>query len=168
VERLREIGGKNIHNIETLGRAISAISISSKYYKWDDSFATGIKLIDARHMRLFETVNRLLDACDQGKGQEELAKSLAFLINYTVKHFSEEEALQEKYGYPGFQAHREIHENFKKAVGAFAGELNARGPSQEMLEQIKKQVGGWLVTHVKVEDIKMAAFLKSAGAPTSD
>jgi hemerythrin len=168
VERLREIGGKNIRNIETLGKAISQISISSKYYRWDDSFVTGIKLIDARHMRLFETVNRLLDACDQGRGQEELEKSLAFLINYTVKHFSEEEALQKQYGYPDFQKHYRIHENFKKTVGEFAKELNSRGPSQAMLEQIKIKVGGWLITHVKSEDIKMAAFLKSAGAPRSD
>jgi hemerythrin len=166
VERLREIGDKNIRNIDTLGNALSRISISSKYYKWDDSFVTGVKLIDVRHMRLFETVNRLLDACDQGRGQEELTKSLAFLINYTVKHFSEEEALQQQYGYPGFREHRQIHENFKKAVGEFVRELNARGPSEEMLEQIKIQVGGWLVTHVKSEDIRMAAFLKSAGAPS--
>jgi methyl-accepting chemotaxis protein len=166
VERLREIGDKNIRNIETLGKAISQISISSRYYKWDDSFVTGVKLIDARHMRLFETINRLLDACDQGRGQEELSNSLAFLINYTVKHFSEEEALQQQYGYPGFPAHRQIHENFKKTVGEFARELNSRGPSQEMLEQIKIQVGGWLIRHVKSEDIKMAAFLKSAGAPS--
>jgi methyl-accepting chemotaxis protein len=167
VERLREIGDKNVRNIETLGKAVSKISISSKYYKWDDTFVTGVKLIDARHMRLFETVNRLLDACDQGRGQEELEKSLAFLINYTVKHFSEEEALQQKYGYPGFQAHRQIHENFKRTVGEFARQLNAQGPSQAMLERIKTQVGGWLVTHVKVEDIKMAAFLKSAGLSIS-
>jgi hemerythrin len=115
-------------------------------------------------MRLFETVNRLLDACDQGRGQEELTKSLAFLINYTVKHFSEEEALQQQYGYPGFREHRQIHENFKKTVGEFAKEVSSQGSSPAMLEEIKNQVGGWLVTHVKVEDIKMAAFIKSQGA----
>ncbi|MDR2080157.1 MAG: bacteriohemerythrin [Treponema sp.] len=163
VEHLREIGGKNRHNIETLGNAISRFAISSRYYQWDDSFVTGVKLIDARHIRLFETVNRLLDACDQGKGQEELAKSLAFLTEYTIKHFSEEEALQQKYGYPEYQAHRQIHEDFKKAVGEFAQELKAKGPSQAMLEQIKTQVGGWLVTHIKVMDAKLGAFLKSVG-----
>ncbi|MDR2738479.1 MAG: bacteriohemerythrin [Treponema sp.] len=163
VEHLREIGGKNRHNIETLGKAISQFAISSKYYRWDDSFVTGIKLIDARHIRLFETVNRLLDTCDQGKGQEELTKSLAFLTEYTIKHFSEEEALQQKYGYPEYQAHRQIHEDFKKTVGEFAQELKAKGPSQAMLEQIKTQVGGWLVTHVKVMDAKLGVFLKSVG-----
>jgi hemerythrin-like metal-binding protein len=163
VEHLREIGGKNRSNIETLGRAISQFTISSKFYRWDDSFVTGIKLIDARHQRLFEAVNRLLDACDQGKGEEELAKSLAFLSAYTVKHFSEEEALQRKHGYPEYQAHRQLHENFKKTVQLCADELQSRGPSGEMLERLKKEVGGWLVTHVKVVDIKLAAFLKSAG-----
>jgi methyl-accepting chemotaxis protein len=163
VEHLREIGGKNRNNIETLGKAISQFSISTKYYRWDDSFVTGIKLIDARHMRLFEMVNRLLDACDQGKGREELAKSLAFLANYTVKHFSEEEALQKKYGYPEYPAHYQIHENFKAVVQEYAKELNTRGASEEMLEKLKKEVGDWLVTHVKVADFKVAAFLKAAG-----
>jgi hemerythrin-like metal-binding protein len=163
VEHLREIGGQNGSNIEALGNAVSQFAISSNYYQWDDSFVTGIKLIDARHIRLFETVNRLLDACEQGKGQEELTKSLAFLTEYTIKHFSEEEALQRKYGYPEYQAHLQIHENFKKTVGEFARELEAKGPSQEMLEQIKTQVGGWLVTHIKLVDTKLGAFLTSAG-----
>ncbi|MDR0710091.1 MAG: bacteriohemerythrin [Spirochaetaceae bacterium] len=166
MEHLREAGGKNIRNVETLGKAVSQISISSNYYQWDNSFVTGIKLIDARHKRLFEMVNRLLDACDQGRGQTELAKSLDFLVNYTVKHFSEEEALQRQYGFPGFEGHRQLHENFKKTVGEFGRELKTRGPSQEMLERIKTQVGGWLVTHVKSVDSKMAASLKSAGAPS--
>jgi methyl-accepting chemotaxis protein len=164
--RLREIGDKNIHNVETLNQAVSEISISSKYYQWNDSFVTGIKLIDARHRRLFEMVNRLLDACDQGRGQEELTRSLTFLVNYTVKHFAEEEYLQRKHGYPGFQNHFKIHENFKKTVGEFGRELQIQGPSQAMLERIKTQVGGWLVTHVKSEDIKMAAYLTSVGVPT--
>ncbi|MDR1447246.1 MAG: bacteriohemerythrin [Treponema sp.] len=163
VEYLREIGDKNRSNIETLNKGISQFTISSEYYKWDDSFATGIKLIDARHKRLFEAVNRLLDACDQGKGNEELTKSLAFLAAYTVKHFSEEEALQQKYGYPEYQAHRQIHENFKKVVQKCIDEQNTSGPSEEMLERLKKEVGGWLVTHIKVMDKKLAVFLKSKG-----
>jgi hemerythrin len=115
-------------------------------------------------MRLFEMVNRLLDACDQGKGREELTKSLAFLADYTVKHFSEEEALQKKYGYPEYPAHRQIHENFKAVVQEYAKEINTRGASEEMLEKLKKEVGDWLVTHVKVVDFKVAAFLKATGA----
>ncbi|MDR1862402.1 MAG: bacteriohemerythrin [Treponema sp.] len=164
VEHLREIGGKNRSNIETLGRVVSRFTISSSYYKWDDSFVTGIKLIDARHKRLFEAVNRLLDACDQGKGSEELTKALAFLSDYTVKHFSEEEALQQKYRYPEYPAHHQLHEAFKKTVRDCAAAISSQGPSEEILELIKKEVGGWLVTHVKVVDIKLAAFLKSAGA----
>jgi methyl-accepting chemotaxis protein len=164
VENLRETGGTNRSNVEALGKAVSRFKISSEYYKWDDSFVTGIKLIDARHMRLFEAVNRLLDACDQGKGKEELKHALDFLSAYTVKHFSEEEALQQKYNYPEYPAHRRIHENFKTTVQGCADELNAQGPSEAMLERLKKEVGGWLVKHVKVMDIKLAAFLKSAGA----
>jgi methyl-accepting chemotaxis protein len=164
VEHLREIGSKNRSNIETLERAVSHFMISSEFYRWDDSFVSGVRLIDIRHKRLFEAVNRLIDACEQGKGKEELSKSLAFLADYTVKHFSEEEALQQKYGYAEYPAHREIHEAFKKTVGAFAAELELQGPSEELVEKLKREVGGWLVTHVKVVDLKMAAAIKANGA----
>jgi hemerythrin len=164
VEHLREIGGKNRSNIETLERAISHFIISSNFYRWDDSFVSGIRLIDARHQRLFEAINRLIDACDQGRGHEELAKSLEFLSNYTVKHFSEEETLQQKYGYPEYPAHHQLHEGFKKTVRELAAELNAKGPSEDLINRLKKEVGDWLVIHVKVVDLKLAAFIKSAGA----
>jgi hemerythrin-like metal-binding protein len=164
VEHLREIGDKNRNNIDTLGKAVSPFMISSEFYRWDDSFASGIRLIDSRHKRLFEAINRLIDACEQGKGKEELAKSLMFLSNYTVKHFSEEEALQQKYGYTGYPAHRQLHENFKKTVGDFAAELDSNGPSEELVERLKKEVGDWLVTHVKAVDLKVTAILKANGA----
>jgi hemerythrin-like metal-binding protein len=164
VEHLREIGNKNRDNIDTLGKAVSPFMISSEFYRWDDSFVSGIRLIDSRHKRLFEAINRLIDACEQGKGKEELVKSLMFLSDYTVKHFSEEEALQQKYGYAEYSAHHDIHEAFKKTVRAFAAELELQGPSEELVEKLKREVGGWLVTHVKVVDLKMAAIIKANGA----
>jgi hemerythrin len=164
VNHLREIGNKNRDNIDTLGRAVSRFMVSSKFYRWDDSFVSGIRLIDARHKRLFEAVNRLIDACEQGKGKEELAKSLTFLSNYTVKHFSEEEALQLKYGYAEYPAHHQLHEDFKKTVQEFSAELDSKGASEELIERLKKEVGGWLVTHVKVVDLKMAAIIRKNGA----
>jgi hemerythrin-like metal-binding protein len=164
IEHLREIGNKNRSNIDALGKAVSHFVISSEFYRWDDSFVSGIKLIDIRHKRLFEMVNRLIDACEQGKGKEELTKSLAFLADYTIKHFSEEEALQQKYGYAEYSAHRDIHEAFKKTVREFAAELELQGPSEELVEKLKREVGGWLVTHVKAADLKMAAAIKANGA----
>jgi hemerythrin-like metal-binding protein len=164
VEHLREIGNKNRDNIDILGGAVSSFMISSEFYRWDDSFVSGVRLIDARHKRLFEAINRLIDACEQGKGKEELAKSLMFLSDYTIKHFSEEEALQQKYGYGEYPAHHQLHENFKKTVRDFAAELDSNGPSEELVERLKKEVGGWLITHVKAVDLKMAAIIKANGA----
>jgi methyl-accepting chemotaxis protein len=163
-ERLKEIGGKNRANIETLGKAVSRFTISSEFYRWDDTFVSGVRLIDVRHKRLFETVNRLIDACEQGKGEKELANSLAFLLDYTVKHFSEEEELQKKYGYPEYEAHHKMHEDFKQTVRNFAAELKTKGPSNALIDRLKKEVGGWLVTHVKVVDLKMAAMIRANGA----
>jgi methyl-accepting chemotaxis protein len=164
VLRLREIGGKNRANLEVLNRAVSPFRVSSSFYSWDDSFVSDVWLIDARHKRLFEAINRLIDACEQGAGREALAASLQFLSNYTVKHFSEEEELQQKFGYPDYPAHYQLHENFKKTVRDFSLELETRGASEALIERLKKEVGGWLVNHVKLVDIKMASIIRGNGA----
>ncbi|MDR0599222.1 MAG: bacteriohemerythrin [Treponema sp.] len=164
VDRLKQIGGKNRGNIDILNKAVSKYIVSSRFYHWDDSFVAGVKLIDARHQRLFEAINRVLDASTQGKCHEELTRGLAFLSNYTVKHFTEEEDLQKKYGYPDIDFHHQLHEGFKRVVRDLAAELEAHGPSDLFVERLKKEVGDWLVNHIKVVDIKMAAFLREGGA----
>ncbi|MDR3301617.1 MAG: bacteriohemerythrin [Spirochaetaceae bacterium] len=129
-------------------------------YYWDDSFAVHYPLIDEQHKELFAKVNGLLAAIQQGKGQDELKKSLDFLNDYTIKHFFEEEEIQKKFKYPGHPAHHKLHEEFKALVRGFSHELIMKGATEELTEAVKKKIGGWLISHIKGEDVKIVAYIK--------
>ena len=61
--------------------------------EWTEDLATGVPEIDAQHKELFSRINRLLEACNQGQGRAEVGKTLAFLEEYVLIHFSTEEKI---------------------------------------------------------------------------
>ena len=54
---------------------------------WNDNLKIGVSLIDSEHRELCDRIDRLLAACNQGKGSKEIAETVDFLQEYTVKHF---------------------------------------------------------------------------------
>ncbi|GHV53778.1 hypothetical protein FACS1894206_05160 [Deltaproteobacteria bacterium] len=130
-------------------------------YEWDCSLETGNQMIDNQHKQLAAAVNNLLAACRNGKGKEELEKTLEFLNGYTIKHFGDEEKLQKQYRYPEYNEHRRIHEDFKRVVGKLTKQLCEEGPTHMLTGQIYTCIGDWLVHHIKGDDFKLAAYLRT-------
>jgi hemerythrin len=129
-------------------------------YAWDNSLATGNELIDEQHKQLFVAVNNLLKISDRGK-DDELKKSLDFLNEYTIKHFFDEEQLQLKYKYPDYQNHKKLHEDFKALVRDLSHKWIMNGPSGLLTNDVKSKIGDWLVSHIRGQDIKLGAHIKS-------
>jgi hemerythrin len=132
-------------------------------YLWVSSLETGIAEIDSQHKELFTAINNLLKNFDEKKTDEELKKSLDFLNNYTVKHFSYEEQIQKKYNYPDYENHKKLHEDFKKTARELSDELAAKGPSASLVNQVNMKIGNWLVKHIQGQDTKIAAHIKAVG-----
>jgi hemerythrin len=132
-----------------------------EYYVWDESFKVGEPTIDAQHKELFAAINRLIKTCEDGKGHEELKGSIDFLNNYTIKHFFEEEQLQQKYKYPDFENHHKIHETFKKLVRDLSVRWIMGGASNDLANEVREKIGDWLAVHVKGEDVKVGAHIRA-------
>ncbi|MDR1396593.1 MAG: bacteriohemerythrin [Desulfarculales bacterium] len=133
-------------------------------YKWEKNLETGNVIIDAQHKQLINAVNSLLDACTQGKGRLEVETTLAFLGDYTISHFADEEDLQIKANYPEYPAHKKYHDDFKVTFTEFAQKLKKEGPTDELVGEVYVSIGDWLTHHIKYEDAKMAAYVQRAGA----
>jgi hemerythrin len=129
-------------------------------YIWDDSLKTGNEMIDDQHKQLIAAINGLLDVAET-KVVEAFKKSLDFLNDYTIKHFFEEEQLQQKYNYPDYPNHKKLHEGFKETVREMYRTYIMKGINDELIGEIKSKIGGWLVSHIKVEDVKLAAYIRS-------
>jgi hemerythrin len=130
-------------------------------YTWDKSLETGIEQIDTQHQQLFAAINQLLATCDNGQDADALKKDLDFLTNYTIKHFFEEEQIQQKYKYPDYPNHKKYHEGFKAVVRDLSVQFIMKGPSEALINDITTKIGNWLVTHIKVEDQKLAAHIRT-------
>ena len=133
-------------------------------YTWSKELETGNALIDNQHKQWIQTLNGLLNACAQGKGRDQIRSTLVFLQEYTAKHFHDEEALQRESGYPGFAAHRQYHETFKRTVQDIVSQYDKEGPTVSLVGKINTNLGGWFVNHIKREDVKVAEHLRQKAA----
>lgn len=130
-------------------------------YTFSKDLETGNQIIDSEHRQLIDAINNLLTACSTGKGRAELANTTKFLRDYTAKHFSNEEKLQLQYQYPDYTNHRNYHENFKKVVAGICSKLDKEGPTIALVGEVNSTIAGWLINHIKKEDVKVAAYIKS-------
>ena len=83
---------------------------------FDDNLVTGNKTIDTQHKELIDRIQNFVIACQNGDSKVKAIKLLDYLNEYTDFHFKEEEALQEKAGYPEREKHYEKHEEFRKTI----------------------------------------------------
>jgi hemerythrin len=136
------------------------------YYEWSKDLETGNDLIDSQHKELVQAVNNLLSACANGKGREEIVHTVDFLSEYTVKHFSDEEVLQNKYKYPEYLNHKKLHKDFTLFVRDLAEQIKKNGPTLILVGKVNSHIGDWLVNHIKKEDSKVAAHIRASDKKT--
>ncbi|MDR1219815.1 MAG: bacteriohemerythrin [Treponema sp.] len=133
---------------------------SNKVFQWSDALATGNEQIDAEHKQLIQALNNFFAVCSVHSSGDAMQKTINFLLDYTVKHFYNEEQLQLRYKYPGYNNHKAFHENFKKNVHSLMVEFINKGPSDELLKRAKHDIGEVIIAHIQHEDTRLAAHIR--------
>ena len=127
---------------------------------FDDNLVTGNKTIDTQHKELIDRIQNFVIACQNGDSKVKAIKLLDYLNEYTDFHFKEEEALQEKAGYPEREKHYEKHEEFKKNIEELYAWLDeSEGPTEQFEQRVKEKVADWLLYHIKSFDRSVAEFI---------
>jgi hemerythrin len=132
-------------------------------YEFTPDLATGNVMIDSQHKQLIKAIDDLITACSGGKGGDKLEPTLKFLSDYTNKHFGDEEKLQLQYKYPDCANHKKLHDGFKQSVKDLGDQLRKEGPTVVLIGKVNTKIGSWLITHIKREDVKVAAHIKASG-----
>jgi hemerythrin len=130
-------------------------------YTWNKRLETGNVTIDNQHKELIAAINSLLDACSEGKGRTKIEETSQFLVNYTKRHFADEEKLQLQSHYPDYANHKKYHEGFVQEVNQIVAELKKEGPTLVMVGKINNAIAGWLIRHISTEDVKVANHIKN-------
>lgn len=130
------------------------------YAEFDNSLVTGNDMIDEQHKELIAKINKLVESCENDGGKLEAIRMLDYLSEYTDFHFAAEEKLQEEVSYPGIEAHKEKHSDFKKAVEELHEMLvEVEGPTEEFVQAVNKNVIDWLYDHIKGFDRAVAEYI---------
>ena len=128
---------------------------------WSDSLNTGNARVDSQHKRIFRLLSDVMRQCAEGDYSATLEETLNFLVDYTVKHFTDEEALQLACKYPGYERHRKLHEDFKTTVGGLVKAFGESGSSKELADGVNSVMAIWLITHIQKEDKKIAEHIRA-------
>lgn len=128
------------------------------FIEWSDKLITGVREADEQHKKLVSLINELYDAMKQGKGKEVIDKALDELVRYAGYHFTTEETLMSKYGYPELASHKREHEAFKAKIKEFL-EKKAKGEATLTME-VMTFLKDWLVKHIMGTDKKYGPFLQ--------
>lgn len=116
--------------------------------EWRDGFKVKIAEVDAEHEHLFKLIKALNLAS--------VEKTVEELLDYVVVHFSNEQALMEKSGYPAFEQHLKLHEDFASRVADFLG--NGDAWTEERVQDLRRFLNKWLVGHILTHDLRFGKW----------
>ncbi len=123
-------------------------------YTWDDSIATGDKIIDLQHKQFFVVLFDFAEALEQGRGAEELRKLLIFLKYYGEWHFGKEEETVACCNCPLADQNIDAHKQYMVTINALLQQIRETGTSEELATASYDKLTDWLVNHImKIDKI---------------
>ena len=129
--------------------------------KFDKSMEVGVKLIDEQHIELIRQLNAFVSLGAKSYSKEETHRMLASLGNYIRKHFKEEQELHEKTNYPDAKWHKNQHALYISEFESLCREYNNHGISPAFTLKLTNSIIGWIVRHIKSEDVKFGKYHRS-------
>ncbi len=128
---------------------------------WGPELEIGVDIIDRQHQGWVNLLNELDVALVEGRGLEQVGKTLNELIDYTHAHFRTEEGLMAKADYEDLPMHRREHRVFTDQIEIFRDrvELGQMALSLEVMQFMR----GWLVTHITGSDRGYISAFEAAG-----
>ena len=128
---------------------------------WKDSLLIGVPEIDKQHRKLVEAIDKLLAECAKGQGRSVIAETLLFVVEYTKKHFSDEEKIFSSFNYPHAGNHKNLHTKFISSISVLVTEYEKGGSTIVLTGKINKILVDWLVKHITIEDRIIGEFIRS-------
>jgi hemerythrin len=126
--------------------------------EWKEDYRIGEQQIDLHHQFLFALLNTTYDNFVAFASTDDLEHLFNEFIDYATYHFSAEEELMRKSGFPGFTAHKEEHDAFtRRVVEMYKAYLAGR---QSLTLELLLFLNDWLSKHILRSDAEIGRFLQ--------
>lgn len=130
---------------------------------WNERLNIGVETVDTAHANLFRIVGKLMDLIENESNYQKACKEgLKYLEDYTMKHFSEEEAYMRSIHFRGYEKHKQVHDTFREqTLVSLKKSLEASGCSRQATQRFLSVLLGWLTGHIMVEDQEITGEITS-------
>ena len=130
------------------------------FVEWTKENSVLIEKMDSQHKVLFDITNKMGNTILNSKdNKDSLVEIITELLNYTKKHFTEEEVFLEanNYSQKELNYQKQQHKIFISKINEFKNnlEIHNKKPSIEMIEFLRD----WLLNHIDIEDKKYGKVL---------
>jgi len=149
-------------------KAETALPQSKNHLVWSNTYSMGVKLIDDQHKGLVDFVNDLFNHAS-GKEDEERAyfsEVIQQAVQYIKEHFLAEEKLMVGTKFPGYAAHKKVHDEFTLTVVKSVKDFEAG--KRLVLEKFAYFLKDWVLTHVAIMDRQYADYFKKIATRKAD
>ena len=131
------------------------------FIDWEDKYRINVAEVDRQHKGLFDILNRLHQSVISGEDMSMHSVILDDLIDYTVEHFATEEKMFKETGYPGYENHKEVHDDLTRQAVNIQNEF--RNDNATISFDLLDFLNEWLTTHTLGLDQEAGDFLNSKG-----
>ena len=128
---------------------------------WTPDLSVGVEMIDNQHKMCFEKAEELFEAGRKHQAKEYVGELLAFLDDYTKKHFADEEAYMLRIQYPGYAQQKKEHTAFIAQLTKLRGDYDASGGNLLVILNANQMVIDWLTKHISTMDKQIGQYAKS-------
>lgn len=131
--------------------------------EWNENLSIGVPEIDAEHKYLIVLVNNFFSQLENGLSPDKILRLFSHLINYTERHFKNEESIMEAIDFPDTMIHKSLHASLSESVSRLSERYinGEKVKTSELMNFLKK----WIINHVTVDDKKIGDYIKSSKLP---
>ena len=122
---------------------------------------TGVELIDNQHAHYVRLVKHLLLLFGRGElTAASFRAQVQAVVSYAIEHLDAEEFLMASANYPAHQEHVAKHDKFRNWIDQFQEKVSEENATFDDFQRLLQWLTDWFVQQVKVDDQKLADFLK--------
>jgi len=127
---------------------------------WSAKYATGISTIDKQHRELVDLTNVLFRAClHMGENIDTAFRTaMSNLVKYVRFHFSDEQTLLKRIGFPGCTEHEKEHDDLIKEI--LEASKNYGAGKKYVPNYCVRMLKDWIFSHIAVSDLVYSTYVR--------
>jgi hemerythrin len=132
------------------------------WLEWTDKLSVGIGFLDREHQELVGRYQAMVAGLvASGGNPRTLHLQIQRFLTFAKIHFSHEEALMRKIQYPGYVAHKRLHDKLLADASDFMQNLD-EVYSKDDTSAVAEYFRHWLVNHITKHDVEISGHLEQS------